>query len=73
MSDNTGKKTKTIRTCLRKLCARLSGKFCRILRQTPLPGESPPAVVFLVFVKIMLGNPHTQLAKTGSIIIFKVE
>ncbi|MFR6313014.1 MAG: DUF86 domain-containing protein, partial [Ruminococcus sp.] len=44
----------------------LFGKFCCILREKYLPGDSPPAHFYLVCNKIMLENPHIFLVKTGS-------
>ena len=44
----------------------LFGKFCCILREKHLPGDSPPAYFCLVCNKIMLENPHIFLVKTGS-------
>ena len=44
----------------------LFGKFCCILREKYLPGDSPPAYFCLACNKIMLENPHIFLVKTSS-------
>ena len=44
----------------------LFGKFCCILREKYLPGDSPPAYFCLVCNKIMLENPHIFLVKIDS-------
>ena len=68
--DENGEETDAVRLDLEPVFTSvytcLFGKFCCILREKHLPGDSPPAYFCLVCNKIMLENPHIFLVKTGS-------